>query len=142
VAGARQPTLQSELEGARQLLEAAGIVYMLEQTAGALPAPVDAVLAWTIREGVTNVIRHGHASWCRVRVMASGGRVSAEITNNAVQPQELQSASESTSTGLAGLTDRVTAHGGQLIAEPLGDGFHLWVELPIESSTMERERRS
>lgn len=142
VAGARQPTLQGELEGARQLLEAAGIVYTLEQAAEALPAPVDAVLAWTIREGITNVIRHSHASWCHVRVIHLDGGVSAEITNNAAQPPESKRASPSPSTGLAGLTDRVTAHGGQLIAERLDDRFRLWVELPIGSSTIGQERRS
>jgi two-component system sensor histidine kinase DesK len=142
VAGARQPTLQGELDGARQLLEAAGIVYTLEQAAEALPASVDAALAWAVREGVTNVIRHGRASWCRVRVMTTDGRISVEITNNAVQTHESNSAPPSTSTGLAGLTDRVTAHGGQLIAELLDDGFRLWVELPIERSTMGQERRS
>ncbi|HEU5098017.1 MAG TPA: histidine kinase, partial [Roseiflexaceae bacterium] len=128
VAGAQQPTLQAELEGARQLLEAAGIAYTIEQTAEALPESVDAVLAWTIREGVTNVIRHSRASWCRVRVLASDGRVSAEITNNAAQPREPKRASGSTSTGLAGLTGRVTAHAGQLMAESLDGGFRLWVE--------------
>jgi two-component system, NarL family, sensor histidine kinase DesK len=142
VSASRQPTLQAELEGARQLLEAAGIAYTLEQTSEAVPAPVDAVLAWTIREGVTNVIRHGRASWCCVRVMSADGRVSAEITNNVVQPPEPKSASRSPSTGLAGLSDRVTAHGGQLIVEPLDEGFRLRVELPIESRAMELERRS
>jgi two-component system sensor histidine kinase DesK len=142
VASARQPTLQGELEGARQLLEAAGIAYTLEQTAEALPAPVDAVLAWTIREGITNVIRHSRASWCRVRVITSDGRVLAEITNNAVQPPEPKRASPSPSTGLAGLTDRVTAHGGKLIAEPLDEGFCLRVELPIESRARALEERS
>jgi two-component system, NarL family, sensor histidine kinase DesK len=107
-----------------------------------LPAPLDAVLAWTIREGVTNVIRHGRASWCRVRVMTTDGRVAAEITNNAVQPPEPKSASPSPSTGLAGLTDRVTVHDGRLIAEPLDDGFRLWVEVPIESRALALERRS
>jgi two-component system sensor histidine kinase DesK len=142
VAGYRRPTLQSELDGARQLLEAAGITYTLEQTAEALPVAVDAALAWVVREGVTNVIRHSRARWCRVRISASSGRVSAEVTNDGVQTHEPNSASASTSTGLVGLTDRMTAQGGQLIAEPLDDGFRLWVELPIESSTMERERRS
>jgi two-component system sensor histidine kinase DesK len=142
VAGAQQPMLQAELEGARQLLAAAGIAYTIEQTAEALPASVDAVLAWTIREGVTNVIRHSRASWCRVRIMASDRRVSAEITNNVVPPREPTRASGSTGTGLAGLTDRVTAHAGELMAESLDDGFRLWVELPLGSSTLVQEQRS
>lgn len=47
VAGYRQPTLSGELDGARQMLSAAGIAYQVEYTAGALPPPTDAVLAWT-----------------------------------------------------------------------------------------------
>jgi two-component system, NarL family, sensor histidine kinase DesK len=136
VAGYRQPMLQSELDGARQLLEAAGIAHTIEQTAEALPAAVDAALAGVVREGVTNVIRHSRARWCRVRIIASSGRVSAEVTNDGVQTHEPNSASASMSTGLVGLTDRVTAHGGQLVAGsvPIDDGFRLWVELPIGSS--------
>jgi two-component system sensor histidine kinase DesK len=136
VAGARQPTLQGELDGARQLLAAAGIASTIAQAAEALPAAIDAALAWVVREGVTNVIRHSRARWCRVRIIASSGRVSAEVTNDGALAREPNSASASTSTGLAGLTDRVTAHGGQLVAGslPVDDGFRLWVELPIGSS--------
>ena len=68
VAGYRQPTLSSELEGARQLLEAAGIDYQIEPITEVLPPTVDAALAWTVREGVTNVIRHSHARQCRIRL--------------------------------------------------------------------------
>src|SRR5215469_2630711 len=75
VAGYRQPALSSELEGARQLLEAAGIEYQFEQTAGELPPSIDAVLAWTVREGVTNVIRHSRARWCRILITRENGTV-------------------------------------------------------------------
>jgi len=61
VAGYRQPHLESELEGARQLLSSAGIDTRVEPLLQSLPAPIDAVLAWTVREGVTNVIRHSRA---------------------------------------------------------------------------------
>jgi len=142
VVGYRQPTLQSELDGARQLLEAAGIDYRVEQLTEALPAVVDAVLAWTVREGVTNVIRHSRAHWCRVRIIATDACVATEITNDGARAPELRDASPS--SGLAGLADRVRAHGGQLIAGPLGDdGFRLMVELPIGSRSMsQQEQRS
>jgi Histidine kinase len=59
VAGYRQPDLASELAAARQLLTAAGIACRIAAPQGLdLPAGVDAVLAWTVREGVTNVVRH------------------------------------------------------------------------------------
>src|SRR6266581_3126890 len=66
VAGYRQPNLSSELEGARQLLEAAGIDYQIELNTLVLPPETSAVLAWTVREGVTNVIRHSRARQCRI----------------------------------------------------------------------------
>src|SRR5215469_6442537 len=75
VAGYRQPALSSELEGARQLLEAAGIEYQFEQATEKLPPSIDAVLAWTVREGVTNVIRHSRARWCRILITRENGTV-------------------------------------------------------------------
>jgi two-component system sensor histidine kinase DesK len=137
VAGYRQPTLQSELEGARQLLEAAGIAYTIEQSANPLPVAVDAALAWVVREGVTNVIRHSQARWCQVRIVASSGRVSAEIANDGVRARGPSGASSPSGTGLASLAERVAAHGGQLSAGPLPAGdtsFQLRVELPLGSA--------
>jgi two-component system response regulator DesR len=61
VAGYLQPDLRSELEGARQLLEAAGIEGGIDPIQEVLPPAIDAALAWMVREGVTNVIRHSRA---------------------------------------------------------------------------------
>jgi len=143
VAGYRQPTLQNELDGVRQLLEAAGIDYTIEQPTEALPAAVDTALAWTVREGITNVIRHSRARWCRIRITITGGNVSAEVINDRVCARAAVDAPTHAGSGLAGLTDRVIGHGGQLVAGPLDDdSFRLWVELPIGSSTLGQERRS
>jgi two-component system sensor histidine kinase DesK len=134
VAGQRQPTLLGELDGARQLLEAAGIDHSIEQIAETLPAPVDTLLAWAVREGVTNVIRHSCARWCRIRIAATPGSASVEVTNDralAGQPNAGPAGS-----GLAGLAERVAAYGGQMHAGRSSvdaqAGFRLWVELPIE----------
>jgi two-component system sensor histidine kinase DesK len=134
VAGCRQPTLQSELHGARQLLEAAGIEYTIEQAHDTLPAAVDAALAWVMREAITNVIRHSRATRCRVHINARSGRVFVQVTNDGVPRREPQRGPSSTSTGLASLAERVAVHGGQLTAGvlPADDKcFHLYVELPI-----------
>src|SRR5438132_1876863 len=74
VAGYRQPQLSSELEGARQLLSAAGIDLRLEPLIETLPPETSAVLAWPVREGVTNVIRHSRAQHCLIRLMQKNGR--------------------------------------------------------------------
>jgi two-component system sensor histidine kinase DesK len=132
VAGAQQPRLDTELNNVRQLLEAAGIEYKIEHAIGALPPATDSILAWTMREGVTNVIRHSRAGWCRIQITATGGRVSAEITNDGAPTRGSESAVEPTGTGLVGLADRIATQGGHLSAGALDDGFRLWVDLPIE----------
>jgi two-component system sensor histidine kinase DesK len=138
VAGYRQVALHQELDGARQLLEAAGIDHTIEQTTGALPAAVDVALAWVVREGVTNVIRHSRTRWCRIRITATHESVSVEVTNDAAR--EPGGAPMSTGRGLAGLSERVAAQGGQLVAGPVSidgqAGFRLWVELPLGHSGM------
>src|SRR5712691_2239054 len=103
VAGYRQPQLTSELSGARQMLEAAGIECQIEHTAEALPPTTDTVLAWTVREGVTNVIRHSRARWCCIRVTCENGTARAEVTNDGYRGQERELTRKGTGSGLSGL---------------------------------------
>ena len=65
VSGYRQPTLEGELEGARVALSAAGIEAEFERAPVTLDPEVEAVLAWAVREGATNVIRHSGARAAR-----------------------------------------------------------------------------
>jgi two-component system, NarL family, sensor histidine kinase DesK len=138
VAGYRQVTLRQELEGARQLLEAAGIDHAIEEHAGALPVALEAVLAWTVREGITNVIRHSRARWCRISILAGQGMIAAELLNDLPCGPASAGAPAPTGNGLAGLAERVAAHGGQMMAGPWpldgNTGFRLRVELPLEQS--------
>ena len=134
VAGYRQPSLESELNGAKQLLDAAGISCRIEHMAGILPPAIDAVMAWTVREGVTNIIRHSRARHCTICVTCESGSARAEITNDGEWRKD-RIALDKVGSGLAGLTERVSAYGGQMEAGPLltadQDGFQLWVKLPI-----------
>ncbi len=75
VAGYRRPTLDDELEGAREMLEAAGITCRIENRLGATSNGTDAVMAWAVREGVTNVIRHSRARHCEIRLTQDGEEV-------------------------------------------------------------------
>jgi two-component system sensor histidine kinase DesK len=141
VAGYRQPTLANELDGARQLLEAAGVEYMIEQTTGDLPPVIDAILAWTIREGVTNVIRHSRARHCRIQLITQPEMIYAEVINDGEQQEEQHEdrliRQTSQGNGLSGLRERVTALGGTLSAGPLAlsgkKHFRLCVDVPMQS---------
>ena len=69
VSGYHRPALDAELEGARTALGAAGIETTIDRPAVALPPDVEAVLAWTVREAATNVIRHSGARHSAIRLV-------------------------------------------------------------------------
>jgi two-component system sensor histidine kinase DesK len=140
--GYRQPTLDGELAGARMALAAARIEAEIERPAadvGADPA-VEGVLAWTLREGVTNVIRHSRAGRCVMRITADGGQAAVEIVDDGVGVGVGVGAgvgggaavAGGEGSGLAGLSERVRAVGGQLEAGNRPDrGFRLGVTVPV-----------
>jgi len=130
VRGYRQPTLATELAGACIALEAANITAQVEQTLGPFSARVEAVLAWTVREGVTNVLRHSQAQCCTMRLLQSRAAVQVEIIDDGAGGASWQPGS-----GLTGLGERVADSGGQLEANTLPQGgFCLRVTLPLSSS--------
>ena len=137
VAGYRQPRLESELDGARQMLSAAGITCQVEYTIGELEPSIDAVLAWTVREGVTNVIRHSRARHCLIRLIRENEAICAEVINDGLRGQESEDAKTRTGSGLSGLNERIISHGGRMEAGLLrtegNKSFRLWVELPIQN---------
>jgi two-component system sensor histidine kinase DesK len=142
VAGYRQPTLSNELEGARQLLEAADIEYSIEgedAVVEKLPPAIDVALAWTVREGVTNVIRHNRARICLIRFKWNGSTVQLEIINEGkVRPKPEEGVYSRSGNGLPGLGERLKTLGGRLESGPLPlneqsqeQRFRLWMELPL-----------
>lgn len=126
VAGYRQPTLQSELEGARQLLEAAGITPEVELDSEPLPLAVDNLLALAVREGVTNVIRHSRARRCRISIKTGPTLASVRVVDDG-QPG---GAPTERGTGLLGLSERAKALHGEVHAGRSGDGFELALDVP------------
>jgi two-component system sensor histidine kinase DesK len=131
VSGYRRPTMDGELEGARVALAAAGIQLTVDQAEAQLEPDVEAVLAWTVREGVTNVIRHSHARSCTVRVTASDTGRGVEVTDDGVGAAAMNGRAGS---GVAGLEQRAREVGGVVEAGPRPDGgFRLAVMVPARS---------
>jgi two-component system sensor histidine kinase DesK len=138
VTGYRQPTLDAELTGARTLLAAAGIDCTIVGPPDDLPVPVGGLFAWSVREGVTNVIRHSRARHCTIAVDRAGEMASLTITDDG----QGAAASDNTNalpriggSGLAGLAERVTAAGGRLEVGPLpGGGYRLHVTAPLHAT--------
>jgi two-component system sensor histidine kinase DesK len=141
VAGYRQPALASELAGAREMLVAAGITPAIVDDAGTLPGIADATLAWAVREGVTNVIRHSHARHCTIRVVRAGDTAAVEICDDghggAAYPGVPGQVGGS---GLPGLAERMAMRGGRLDAGPRADGgFRLAVTVPVAGAVADSD---
>ena len=145
VSGYRQPTLAGELAGARMALSAAGIDADVQETRVPLEPAVEAVLAWTVREGATNVIRHSGAHHCTLRITASLTDAGVEVIDDGVgdgallggEPHrngagvDVQS-DRRAGHGLAGLAERARLVNGMLEAGALaGGGYRLAVTVPV-----------
>jgi two-component system sensor histidine kinase DesK len=136
VAGYRRPTLDEELAGASEMLEAAGIACRIENRVGVLPNAVDAVLAWAVREGTTNVIRHSRAKHCRIVLARENEEIYGEITDDGEGSRGDKE--DASGSGLSGLAERVANFAGRVETDSLPDGgFRLRVVLPARS-TVER----
>ncbi len=126
VTGYRQRSLADELQGARDVLDAAGIAFAVTRDSDVPPAPVDTLLAWTVREGVTNVLRHSRAHRCEIALASANGGFTLAIVDDGVGG--VVSAGGS---GLHGLRERVGAAGGTLEAGPgANGGFRLQAYVP------------
>jgi two-component system sensor histidine kinase DesK len=133
VSAFRQPTLKSELNAAREILAAAGIAYHFEgddSMIDALPTSIEAVLSWTVREGVTNVIRHSRAHQCTIHVTRNAREIGIEVVDDGAGTSA--SNSDSAGNGLRGLTERVETLGGRCKATSREEGgFLLAVSVPL-----------
>jgi two-component system, NarL family, sensor histidine kinase DesK len=80
------------------------------------------LFGWVVREGLTNVVRHAHASSCAVRLSAS---VIEIVDDGPGVPGD-----QATGNGLRGLCERVTAAGGTVEAGPVKpQGWRLQVAM-------------
>ncbi len=109
----RRVSLAAELVSARAALRAAGIDADLPGAVDDVVPDLREALAFALREGVTNVVRHSGARRCTVRL----GPRWLEIRDDGPGTEAGEPGS-----GLAGLTERMAALGGTLTAGRLPSG--------------------
>lgn len=157
VGGLRSADLSDELMVARTVLADAGVSLDVTGDPARSPEALRPVLAWVVREAVTNIVRHARASRCRIELMppaapaeragsgtgtvgeggAPGSLVVLRISDDGVglggRPE---------GNGLRGLRERVGAAGASL---RLGAGDGATIEVvavvpgaPAPASTPER----
>ncbi|HZE50820.1 MAG TPA: histidine kinase, partial [Jatrophihabitantaceae bacterium] len=119
-------SLRAELDAAAAVLAAADIETIADASLDDLSPDLEAVLAWAVREGATNILRHSTASRCSFVATRRDGVVRLEIVNDGVP-----SGPAGAGRGLTGVTERARALGGSASGAATGDGrFRLLVEVP------------
>jgi len=136
VAGYRGADLATELDGARSVLRAAGVAVRVVGEVPHLAAPQAEALAWVVREGVTNIVRHSDARECRIDLAAAGGEreLALRVSNDGVRAAAA-APSDGGGAGLVGLRERLAAVGGALDVAADGDRFVLTARVPAPGAT-------
>jgi two-component system sensor histidine kinase DesK len=118
-------SLTAEIDSARAVLQAASVAVHVSVALAGLPPALDAVLAWTVREGATNILRHSQASAVTITAARADGRIWLELVNDGASPPA------GSGSGLAGLAARAGAVGGTAAGVYLDAGrFRLLIEIP------------
>lgn len=110
--------------------EAAGVRVELTCRGTEEPPYAVSVAAFhVLQEALTNVIKYAAPTRCTVTVVAHDGTVRVEVADEGATTTRA-SAVPGSGVGLVGASERVTAHGGTLVAAPYGSGFRVQATLP------------
>ena len=127
VRGYRSEGLLDEVANAERVLVAAGIAAEIAVAPPALPADEERVLAFALREAVTNVVRHAGARRCWIRLIVADGRTLLEVRDDGrggLAPE---------GSGLSGIRERLREVAGTLERDGR-HGTRLVMSLPPHGS--------
>jgi two-component system, NarL family, sensor histidine kinase DesK len=146
ISGYRRPTLAVEIITARAALTSAGITPdddpELTLASGTFDPEAEAALAWSLREAVTNVVRHSGARTCHISLSGNGKSTMAltvrdDGSGHAYCPAAATPGSPAAGpalaqgSGLRGMSERLSAVGGSLELRPdMHPGFCLIATVP------------
>jgi len=120
VGGLRAGNLDDELAAAPLVLADVGITTTIDGSVADTDPRHRALLAWVLRESVTNVVRHARA---RTVVIELGPR-------GIVVTDDGGGYDGGEGNGLRGMRERVAGAGGSLVVGPAGPGTRVEVTLP------------
>jgi two-component system, NarL family, sensor histidine kinase DesK len=129
IGGYRSQGLAAEVEMARNTLQTAGVAMACESPVPKLTAEEETVLCLALREAVTNIVRHAHATQCRMRFATTEDRFhSLLVEDDGPNPVKQEG------NGLRGMRERVQSLGGRFSISS-EHGTTLLVELPVRTSS-------
>ncbi len=128
--GVRPARLDEGLAAAlRDLARRSPVPIDLDLLGGRLPSDIEAAAYFVICEALTNAVKHARASRVAVRTARENGHLVVRVEDDGIGGASLVPGS-----GLAGLADRVDAHGGRLRVDSRSQGGTLVeAELPCAS---------
>jgi two-component system sensor histidine kinase DesK len=123
IQGYRSEGLVAELDRARATLDAAGVTLECASNPPKLHPTQETVLSLIVREAVTNIVRHAHASHCRIALEQNGDRTALLVEDDGCGGIRREG------SGLRGMRERVESLGGscQILSEK---GTRLVIDVP------------
>jgi two-component system sensor histidine kinase DesK len=138
IGGYRSQGLAAEIEAAQRVLDAANVRLIVDTgpdsdsaTSAGLTAAEETVLALSLREAVTNIVRHAQATTCKLRFITPDGihhgrrRLVIEDNGHHTATRE--------GNGLRGMRERVESLGGHLSLER-ERGTRILIDLPLQTT--------
>jgi signal transduction histidine kinase len=129
-AGVRPARLDDGLAAAlRELARTTPVSVDVDASRERVAASVEAAAYFVACEAITNAVKHASPSRVAVRTYRDNGTLRVSVSDDGVGGAIVRRGS-----GLAGLRDRVAAHGGTLeVVSPRGGGTRIEVAIPCES---------
>jgi signal transduction histidine kinase len=129
-AGVRPARLDDGLAAAlRDLARTTPVSVDVDASGERVAASVEAAAYFVACEAITNAVKHASSSKVAVRTYRDNGTLRVSVSDDGVGGAVVRRGS-----GLAGLRDRVAAHGGTLeLVSPRGGGTRIEVAIPCES---------
>lgn len=129
VSGWRHVDLDDELAAATGALAAVDVTLVVDRDPAITLTPsVASALGLTLREAVTNVVRHAGATRCVVALRRDGDRVVLEVSDDGMGGDAPEG------NGLTGMRERIAAIGGEVSRRTRG-GTALTVAVPAAVAT-------
>jgi two-component system sensor histidine kinase DesK len=129
VQGYRRTSLEDEVTGAAEALRASGIQTDVHLGHEPMSGRQEELIAWVVREGTTNVLRHAReARHASISTLSRDGGVRVRIEDDGTTSPD----PDGSGAGLAGLGERLRGSGGTVETSREGGGFRLLAFVPGE----------